>query len=192
MAFLVPTVIERRRTGEVAYDIFSRLLEDRIIFIGSEINIEVANTIIAQLLYLEKSNPNEDIHLYINSFGGLITAGMSIIDTMNHVKPDVSTIAVGLAASMGCGILACGAKGKRFALPNSQIMMHQPSGGVEGQAVEMEIAAKRILKNRDMLYGLLSKQTGKPVSRIQKDFDRDLWMDPKEALEYGLVDKILK
>jgi ATP-dependent Clp protease protease subunit len=192
MAFLIPTVIEKRRTGDVAYDIFSRLLEDRIVFIGSEINLEMANSVIAQLLFLEKESATEEIKMYINSYGGVITAGMSIIDTMNHIKPDVSTIVVGVAASMGAMLLACGKKGKRFALPNAEILIHQPSGGIEGQATEIDIAAKHILKWRENLYGILSRQTGKPMARIEKDADRDNWMDAKQALSYGLIDKILK
>ncbi len=191
---LIPTVIEKKGKREVAYDIYSRLLEDRIIFLGESITTRVASTVIAQLLFLEKESATEDIKLYINCYGGEIPAGMSIIDTMNHIKPDVSTISVGMAASMGATILASGAKKKRFALPNSEVLIHQPlvSGGIAGQATEIEIAAQHILKTRDRLYAILAKQTGKSKSQIEKDSDRDNWMDAKEALEYGIIDKIIK
>ena len=192
MPHLIPTVIEKRGRGEVAYDIFSRLLEDRIIFIGDTIDMGVANLVIAQMLFLEKESPNEDVHLYINSYGGEIAAGLSIIDTMNHIKPDVSTIAVGMAASMGAMILACGEKGKRLALTNAEVMLHQPSGGVKGQATEIEIAAEHILRTRERLYALIAKQTGKTKSQIDRDSDRDKWMTAKEAKEYGIIDRIIK
>jgi ATP-dependent Clp protease, protease subunit len=192
MSFIVPTVIEKRGRGEVAYDIFSRLLEDRIIFLGEAIDMKVANLTIAQLLFLEKESASEDIHLYINCYGGEIAAGLSIIDTMNHIKPDVSTIAVGMAASMGAMILACGEKGKRLALPNSEVMLHQPSGGVTGQAAEIEIAAEHILRTRDRLYALIAKQTGKTKSQIERDSDRDRWMTAKEAESYGIIDRTIK
>lgn len=192
MAFLIPTVIEKKGKGEVAYDIFSRLLEDRIIFIGEVIDTNLANLVVAQLLYLEKESSTEDVNIYINSSGGLISAGMSIIDTMNHVKPDVSTIAVGMAASMGAMILACGTKGKRLALPNAEVMLHQPSGGVKGQATEIEIEAEHIRKIKERLYGMISKQTGKTKAQIERDSDRDRWFSAKEALEYGIIDRIVK
>ncbi|MDD3661603.1 MAG: ATP-dependent Clp protease proteolytic subunit [Candidatus Dojkabacteria bacterium] len=192
MAYLIPTVIEKKARGEVAYDIFSRLLEDRIIFIGERINTDVANLVIAQLLFLEKQSNSEDVHIYINCYGGEIAAGLSIIDTMNHIKPDVSTTAVGIAASMGAMLLACGQKGKRFALPNAEVMLHQPRGGVEGQAKEIVIEAEHIVKIRDVLYGLIAKQTGKPKTQIERDSDRNKWMSAKEAVEYGIIDKIIK
>lgn len=195
MGMLIPTVIEKRARGEVAYDLYSRLLEDRIIFLGEMINTDVANVIIAQLLYLQKQSETEDIKIYINCFGGEISAGLSIIDTMNYIKPDVSTIAVGIAASMGANILACGTKGKRFALPNSEILIHQPlidGSGIKGQASEIEIASKHIVEVRDRLYTILAKQTGKPKSKIEKDSDRDNWMTAKQALSYGIIDKIIK
>ena len=192
MSFIVPTVIEKRGRGEVAYDIFSRLLEDRIIFLGEAIDMKVANLTIAQLLFLEKESSTDDIYLYINCYGGEIAAGLSIIDTMNHIKPDVSTIAVGMAASMGAMVLTCGEKGKRLALTNSEVMLHQPSGGVSGQAAEIEIAAEHILRTRDRLYTMIAKQTGKSKSQIERDSDRDKWMTAKEAKEYGIIDRIIK
>ncbi len=195
MPMLIPTVIEKRARGEVAYDLYSRLLEDRIIFIGEVINTDIANLIIAQLLYLQKQSETEDIKIYINCYGGEISAGLSIIDTMNYVKPDVSTIAVGIAASMGANLLACGAKGKRFALPNSEILIHQPlisGGGIKGPASELEIATRHIMDVRDRLYSILAKQTGKPKSRIEKDSDRDNWMTAEQAVDYGIIDKIIK
>lgn len=192
MAILIPTVIEKTSKGEKAYDIYSRLLEDRIIFVGNQVNVDMANIIIAQLLYLEKANPSEDIKMYINCYGGEITAGLSIIDTMNYVKPNVSTIVVGAADSMAAVILASGTKGKRFALTNSEVLIHQPIGGVKGQASDIEITAKNILKVRDRLYTILSRQTGKSKAKIKKDADRDKYMSPKEALEYGIIDKIIK
>lgn len=185
-------MIEKKGRGEVAYDIFSRLLEDRIIFIGDKIDTNLSNLVVAQLLYLEKESSSEDVKIYINSVGGLISAGLSIIDTMNHIKPDVSTIAVGMAASMGASILACGAKGKRLSLMNAEIMLHQPSGGVEGQATEIEIAAEHIKRNKDNLYSIMAKQTGKTKAQIEKDSDRDRWFSAKEAMEYGIIDKIVK
>lgn len=192
MSYLIPTVIEKKGRGEVAYDIFSRLLEDRIIFIGEVIDTGLANLVIAQLLYLEKESSTEDVKVYINSYGGSISAGMSIIDTMNHIKPDVSTIAVGMAASMGAMILACGAKGKRLALPNAEVMLHQPSGGVKGQAKEIEIEAEHIKKIKERLYALIAKQTGKTKAQIERDADRDRWLSAKEAQEYGMIDGIIK
>ncbi|MBN2100611.1 ATP-dependent Clp protease proteolytic subunit [Candidatus Dojkabacteria bacterium] len=189
---LIPTVVEKRKGREVAYDIFSRLLEDRIIFIGSAIDLKVANLVVAQLLFLEKENPGEDIKIYINSPGGEVVAGMSIIDTMGHIKPDVSTINVGLAASMAAAILACGEKGKRFVLPNSETMIHQPIGGIEGQVTDIDIEAKHAIQVRNRLYEILAKRTGKTKGVIEKDADRNRWMSAKEAMDYGLVDKILK
>jgi len=191
MAFLIPTVIEKDREGERAYDIYSRLLKDRIVFLGGPIETHLANTIVAQLLFLEKENPDEDIQMFINSPGGEINAGMAILDTMNYIKCDVSTIAVGLAASMGSLLLAFGAKGKRFALPNSKIHIHQPLGGVQGQASDIAIEAEEILKTRDLLYKMLSKQTGQSIKQIQKDADRDKYFTAQEAKEYGLIDKVI-
>ena len=188
---LIPTVIEKDREGERAYDIYSRLLKDRIVFLGGPIETHLANTIVAQLLFLEKENPDEDIQMFINSPGGEINAGMAILDTMNYIKCDVSTIAVGLAASMGSLLLAFGAKGKRFALPNSKIHIHQPLGGVQGQASDIAIEAEEILKTRDLLYRMLSKQTGQSLKQIQKDADRDKYFTAQEAKEYGLIDKVI-
>ena len=189
--YLIPTVIEKDREGERAYDIYSRLLKDRIVFLGGPIETNLANTIVAQLLFLEKENPDEDIQMFINSPGGEINAGMAILDTMNYIKCDVSTIAVGLAASMGSLLLAFGAKGKRFALPNSKIHIHQPLGGVQGQASDIAIEAEEILKTRDLLYRMLSKQTGQSIKQIQKDADRDKYFTAQEAKEYGLIDKVI-
>ena len=183
---LIPTVIEKDREGERAYDIYSRLLKDRIIFVGGPVESNMANTVIAQLLFLEKENPDEDIQMFINSPGGHITDGMAILDTMNYIKCDVSTIAVGLAASMGSFLLANGAKGKRFALPNSKIHIHQPLGGVSGQASDIAIEAQEILKIRESLYKMLAKQTGKTIKQIEKDADRDKYFTAQEAKEYGL------
>lgn len=188
---LVPTVIEKERGGERAYDIYSRLLKDRIVFVGDTIETNMANTVIAQLLFLEKENPDEDIQMFINSQGGQVTAGMAILDTMNYIKCDVSTIAVGLAASMGTVLLANGKKGKRFALPNSKIHIHQPLGGVEGQASDIAIEAEEILRIRKSLYEILSERTGQSMRQIEKDADRDKYFTAKEAKEYGLVDKII-
>ena len=189
---LIPTVIEKSREGERAYDIYSRLLKDRIIFVGGVINDEVANIVIAQLLFLQKEDSTKDIMMYINSVGGSVDAGMAIYDTMNHVKPNVSTIAIGMAASMGAFLLSSGKKGKRFSLPNSSILLHQPSGGAEGQASDIEISAKRILNIRENINIILSKNTGQKKSQIEKDADRDFWMTPKEAMKYGLIDKIIQ
>ena len=189
---LIPTVIEKSQFGERAYDIYSRLLNERIIFLGGPIDDNVANTVIAQLLFLEHQDPKKDIMLYINSPGGSVTAGLAILDTMNHIKPDVSTICVGLAASMGAILLSAGSKGKRFVLPNSEVMIHQPLGGVEGQAADIAITAKNILKVRDNLYKILSKNTGKSISEVEKDDDRDNWMNADDAKKYGLADEILK
>lgn len=188
----VPMVIEQSNRGERAYDIYSRLLKDRIIFLGSGVNDVVANSIIAQMLFLAADDPEKDISLYVNSPGGSITAGMAIFDTMQYIKPDVSTICVGMAASMGAFLLAAGAKGKRYALPNSEVMIHQPLGGAEGQASDIEIRAKRILKMRDKLNQILAERTGQPLERIEKDTDRDYFMSAEEAATYGLVDKVIE
>ncbi len=191
MSYLVPTVIEKSQFGERAYDIYSRLLRERIIFLGGPIDDAVANTVIAQLLFLQSEDPKKDISLYINSPGGHVHSGLAIIDTMNHVKPDVSTVCVGMAASMGAHILAAGKKGKRFSLSNSQIMIHQPLGGAEGQASDIEINARQILKIRERLNKMLSENTGQSLSRIEKDVDRDFYMSTEEAKKYGIIDKIL-
>jgi ATP-dependent Clp protease protease subunit len=188
---LIPTVIEKSPFGERAYDIYSRLLNDRIIFLGGAIDDHVANIVIAQLLHLENQDPKQDIYLYINSPGGSVTAGLAILDTMNHIKPDVSTICVGMAASMGAMILSSGAKGKRLALPNAEIMIHQPHGGAEGQATDIEISARRILKNRATLNAILAKNTGQKLTTIEKDVERDFFMDAPEAKKYGIIDEIL-
>lgn len=189
---LIPMVIEQTNRGERSYDIYSRLLKDRIIFLGTPINDIVANTIIAQLLFLAADDPEKDIHLYINSPGGSITSGMAIYDTMQFIKPDVSTICIGMAASMGAFLLAAGQKGKRYALPNSEVMIHQPLGGAEGQASDIEIRAKRILKLRDKLNTILAERTGQTLKRIEKDTDRDYFMTAKESTDYGIVDKVLE
>ena len=188
---LIPTVIEQTSRGERAYDIYSRLLKDRIIMLGSAIDDNVANSIVAQLLFLEAENPEKDITLYINSPGGSITAGMAIYDTMQYIKPKVSTICIGMAASMGAFLLAAGEKGKRYALPNSEVMIHQPLGGAQGQATEIEIAARRILYLRDKLNKILSERTGQPLDVIAKDTERDNFMTSEKALEYGLIDKVI-
>lgn len=190
--FLIPTVIEKTSLGERAYDIYSRLLQDRIIFLGTQVDDAVANVIIAQLLFLENQNPEKDIKLYINSPGGSVTAGMAIFDTMNYIKPDVSTICIGMAASMGAFLLGAGAKGKRLALPNSEIMIHQVMGGMEGQASDIKIRAERILKMKERLNQLMAKHTGKTLSQIEKDTDRDNFMTAQAALEYGLIDKVIE
>lgn len=191
MSYLIPTVIEKTNLGERAYDIYSRLLKENIIFLGGPIDENVANIIIAQLLFLQSEDPKKDITLYVNSPGGHVTAGLAIIDTMNNIKNDVSTVCVGLAASMGAVILASGARGKRYALPNSEIMIHQPHGGAEGQASDIEISAKRILKNRDILNRILAKTTGQTLTKIEKDVDRDFFLDPVDAKKYGIIDKVL-
>jgi len=190
--YLVPIVVEQTSRGERSYDIYSRLLKDRIVFLGTPIDDHVANLVIAQLLFLEAEDPEKDIYLYINSPGGSITAGMAIYDTMHYVKPDVSTICIGLAASMGAFLLAAGTKGKRYATPNSEILIHQPLGGAQGQASDIEIHAKRILKVRDRLNHILSDLTGQPLEKIQKDTDRDHFMDAEEAKEYGIIDEVIK
>ncbi|MCF6094581.1 ATP-dependent Clp endopeptidase proteolytic subunit ClpP [Microaerobacter geothermalis] len=188
---LVPTVIEQTNRGERAYDIYSRLLKDRIIFLGTPIDDWLANSVVAQLLFLAAEDSEKDIHLYINSPGGSITAGMAIYDTMQFIKPDVSTICIGIAASMGAFLLAAGARGKRFALPNSEVMIHQPLGGAQGQASDIEIQAKRILKMRERLNQVLAERTGQPLEKIQKDTERDYFMSAEEAKAYGLVDSII-
>ncbi len=188
----IPMVVEQSNRGERAYDIYSRLLKDRIIFLGSQVNDVVANAIIAQMLFLDAEEPGKDIHLYINSPGGSITAGMAIFDTMQYIKSDVSTICVGLAASMGAFLLNAGALGKRYALPNSEIMIHQPLGGAEGQATDIEIRARRILKMRDKLNKILAERTGQPLERIEKDTDRDYFMSAAESKEYGLIDRVIE
>lgn len=187
---LIPTVIEQTNRGERAYDIYSRLLKDRIIMLGSAIDDNVANSIVSQLLFLESQDPEKDIHIYINSPGGSITAGMAIYDTMQFIKPQVSTICIGMVASMGAFLLARGEKGKRFALPNSEVMIHQPLGGAQGQATEIEIGAKRILFLREKLNQILADRTGQPLEVLQRDTDRDNFMTAERALEYGLIDKI--
>ena len=188
---LVPVVVEQTGRGERSYDIYSKLLKDRIIFLGDEVNDATAGLIVAQLLFLESEDPDKDIHLYINSPGGSITAGMAIDDTMQYIKPDVSTICIGMAASMGAFLLAAGAKGKRLALPNSEIMIHQPLGGTRGQATDIEIHAKRILKMKDTLNQILSERTGQPLEKIQMDTERDNFMSSIEAKEYGLIDEVI-
>ncbi|MFC6118014.1 ATP-dependent Clp endopeptidase proteolytic subunit ClpP [Macrococcoides bohemicum] len=188
---LIPTVIESTNRGERAYDIYSRLLKDRIIMLGSAIDDNVANSIISQLLFLQAQDAEKDIYLYINSPGGSVTAGMAIYDTIQHIKPDVQTICIGMAASMGSFLLAAGAKGKRFALPNAEVMIHQPLGGAQGQATEIEIAARHILKTREKLNRILSERTGQPVEKIEKDTDRDNFLSADEAKEYGLIDEVM-
>ena len=190
-SYLIPTVIEKTSMGERAYDIYSRLLKDRIIMLGSPIDDGVANTIVAQILFLESQDKSKDIKLYVNSPGGSVPAGLAIYDAMQHVGCDVATICMGMAASMGAIILAGGAKGKRFALPNAEIMIHQPLGGVEGQATDIKIRAERILKVKEQLNKILAKHTGQSLKKIEADTDRDNFMDPKEAMAYGLIDKIL-
>lgn len=188
---LVPYVIEQTSRGERSYDIYSRLLKDRIIFLGEEVTDVSASVIVAQLLFLEAEDPEKDIHLYINSPGGVITAGMAIYDTMNYIKCDVSTVCIGMAASMGSFLLAGGAKGKRFALPNAEIMIHQPAGGTQGQATEIDIAAKHILKTREKLNHILAEKTGKDYETICADTERDNWMSAEEAKDYGLIDMVI-
>ena len=187
---LVPTVISKTSEGERAYDIYSRLLKDRIIFLGDEVNDTTAGLIVAQLLFLEAEDPDKDIYLYINSPGGSVTAGMAIYDTMQYIKPDVCTVCIGMAASMGAFLLAAGAKGKRFALPNSEIMIHQPSGGTNGQATDMEIHVKRIIAMKQRINEILSERTGQPIERVKEDTERDNFMTADEAKEYGLIDEV--
>ena len=192
MSYLVPTVIEKTSGGERAYDIYSRLLKDRIIMLSGPIDDAVANIVVAQLLFLAAEEPDKDIHLYINSPGGSVTAGMAIFDTMNYIKPDVSTICIGIAASMGALLLTSGAKDKRYVLPNSEVMIHQPLGGAQGQASDIAIVAEHILKTKAKLNHILSEQTGQPLERIEQDTDRDNFLSANEAVEYGLVDKVIE
>ncbi len=189
---LIPTVIEKSQFGERAYDIYSRLLKDRIIFLGGPIDDNVANTIVAQLLFLESEDPKKDISLYINSPGGYVHSGLALYDTIKHIKPDVSTICVGVAASMASILLAAGKKGKRYILPNAEVMIHQPLGGAQGQATDIEISAKHIVKQRELLNQILSETTGRPINQIQKDVDRDYYMTAEDAKKYGIIDKILQ
>ena len=192
MPYTIPYVIEQTSRGERSYDIYSRLLKDRIIFLGDEVNETSAALIVAQLLFLESEDPGKDIHLYINSPGGVITAGMAIYDTMQYIRCDVSTICVGMAASMGAFLLAGGAKGKRYALPNSEVMIHQPSGGAHGQATEIQITAEWILRTKQRMNEILAANTGRPVEQIAADTERDKWMTAQEALAYGIVDQIIE
>lgn len=187
----IPYVIEQNSRGERSYDIYSRLLKDRIIFLGEDVNEHTASLIVAQLLFLESEDPGKDIHLYINSPGGMVTGGMAIYDTMQYIKCDVSTICIGMAASMGAFLLAGGAKGKRYALPNAEIMIHQPSGGAKGQATDIQIVAENIIKTKKKLNQILADNTGQPLDKVADDTERDHWMDATEALEYGLIDSII-
>src|SRR5512139_3327606 len=188
---MIPMVIETSGRGERAFDIYSRLLKERVIFLVGEVNDNTANLIVAQMLFLESENPDKDIHFYINSPGGGVSAGMAIFDTMQFIKPDVSTLCIGMAASMGAFLLAAGAKGKRFALPNSKIMIHQPLGGAQGQATDIEIHAREILKTREQLNKIYAERTGQPLEKIRADMERDFFMDPEEAKAYGLIDQVL-
>jgi len=188
---LIPIVIEQTGRGERAFDIFSRLLKDRIVFLGSPVTDEVANVVTAQMLFLESEDPERDIHFYINSPGGSVTAGLAIYDTMQYIKPDVSTLCIGQAASMGAWLLAAGSRGKRYALPHARIMIHQPFGGVQGQAVDIDIQAKEILRLREQLNNILGKHTGQSLKKVEKDTERDTFMTSKQAVEYGLVDEVI-
>ncbi len=188
---MIPMVIEQSGRGERSYDIYSRLLKERVIFLVGPVNDHVANLVVAQLLFLESDNPDKDISFYINSPGGSVSAGMAIFDTMNFIKPDVSTLCTGMAASMGAFLLAAGATGKRFSLPNSKVMIHQPSGGSQGQATEIEIQAREILKTREQLNRILAERTGQPLERIERDTERDYYMSAEECREYGLIDKVI-
>ena len=192
MSYLIPTVVEQTGRGERAYDIYSRLLKDRIIFLGTAIDDDVANIVVAQLLFLESEDPDKDVYVYINSPGGVVTAGLAIYDTMHYIKPQVSTICTGQAASMAAVLLAAGAPGKRIALPNSRVMIHQPLGGAQGQASDIEIQAREIVKTKALLNNILAKHTKQPMERIQADTDRDFFMSAEEAVKYGLVDKIIE
>ena len=192
MSYLVPTVIERTSKGERAYDIYSRLLKDRIIMLSGEIDDQVSSAVVAQMLFLEAEDPDRDIYLYINSPGGVVTSGLSIYDTMNYIKPDICTICIGQAASMGAFLLSCGAKGKRYALPNARIMIHQPLGGARGQATDIEIQAKEILRLKEVLNAVLAQNTGQKLAKIVKDTDRDFFMSATEACEYGIIDSVLE
>ena len=188
---MVPMVVEQSGRGERSYDIYSRLLKERVIFLVGPVNDQSANLVVAQLLFLESENPDKDIHFYINSPGGSVSAGMAIFDTMNFIKPDVSTLCTGMAASMGAFLLAAGAKGKRFSLPNSRVMIHQPLGGAQGQATDIEIHAREILRLRALLNEILAKQSGQPLERIERDTERDYFMTAQEAADYGLIDKVI-
>ena len=188
---LVPMVVEQTSRGERAYDIYSRLLKERVIFLVGEVNDQTANLVVAQLLFLESENPDKDISLYINSPGGSVSAGMAIFDTMNFIKPDVSTLCTGMAASMGAFLLSAGAKGKRFSLPNSKVMIHQPLGGTQGQATDIEIHAREILKTREQLNRILAERTGQPLEKIERDTERDYYLSAAESAEYGLIDKVI-
>jgi len=192
MSYYIPYVVERTAKGERSYDIYSRLLKDRIIMLSGEINDQVASAIVAQLLFLEAEDPEKDIYLYINSPGGVVTSGMSIYDTMNYIRPDICTICIGQAASMGAFLLSCGTKGKRHALPNARIMIHQPLGGAQGQASEIEIQAREILKIKKVLNEILAQNTGQDLAKIEQDTDRDFYMSSEEAVKYGLIDTVLK
>lgn len=191
MGYMIPMVVEQTNRGERSYDIYSRLLKDRIVFLGGEVNDDVANLVVAQLLFLESEDPDKDIHLYINSPGGVITAGLAIYDTMQYIRPDVSTICIGQAASMGSLLLAAGAPGKRYALPLSRIMIHQPLGGARGQSTDIQIQAREILRMREILNGIYEKHTGQPADRINLDTERDNFMSAAEAKEYGLIDQVV-
>lgn len=191
MSYLVPMVVEQTNRGERSYDIYSRLLKDRIIFLGTAIDDTVANLVIAQLLFLEAEDPDKDISVYINSPGGSISAGMAIFDTMQYIRSDVSTICVGMAASMGAFLLAAGQKGKRFALPNAEVMIHQPLGGMQGQATDIEIHARRLIAMKESLNRILAERTGQKLEKIQKDVERDYFMTAKEAMEYGIIDEVI-
>ena len=188
---MVPMVVEQSGRGERSYDIYSRLLKERVIFLVGEVNDQTANLVVAQLLFLESENPEKDISFYINSPGGSVSAGMAIYDTMNFIKPDVSTLCTGFAASMGAFLLSAGAKGKRFSLPNSKIMIHQPSGGAQGQATEIEISAREILKTRQQLNKILAENTGQPLEKVERDTERDYYLDANEAKDYGLIDQVI-
>ncbi len=189
---MIPTVIETSGRGERAFDIYSRLLRERIVFLGQQVDSDLANLIVAQLLFLDAEDPEKDIYLYINSPGGSVTAGMGIFDTMQHIRPDVCTICVGLAASMGAFLLSAGAKGKRMSLPHSRIMIHQPLGGAQGQATDIQIRAQEVLANKQTMLEILSKNTGQPIEKLAKDLDRTFYMTPEQAKEYGLIDKVLE
>ncbi|GIW68231.1 MAG: ATP-dependent Clp endopeptidase proteolytic subunit ClpP [Candidatus Parcubacteria bacterium] len=191
MTYLIPTVIEKTTYGERAYDIYSRLLKERIVFLGGSINDAVANTVVAQLLFLEAEDPKKDIWLYINSGGGVVSSGLAILDTMRHIKPPVATVCLGICASMASVVLSAGARGKRYILPNAEVMIHQPWGGVEGQASDIEITARHILRTRERLNKILAENTGQKLSRIEKDVDRDFFMTAEEAVAYGIVDAVL-
>jgi ATP-dependent Clp protease protease subunit len=188
---LIPIVVEQSSRGERAYDIYSRLLKDRIIFMGEQVHDDMANIVIAQMLFLESEDPGKDVSIYVNSPGGSVTAGLAIYDTMQYIKPDVATICMGQATSMGAILLAAGAKGKRYALPHARVMIHQPLGGAQGQATDIDIQAKEILKIKDLVHRILAEHTGQPMKKIREDTERDYFMDSQEALEYGLIDKVI-